>query len=151
MIDLKLSSLKAVLAIAGLILGGRLLPAGGSRPLANADLSGQQLRAVRWTRANLHNADLQYSALCGSDLRSADCSQACFFGATLRGADLQGADLSWSDLCGTDMSGARLEGVRLDHTVYDRETRWPVGFRPEEQPGLRRRHAPLGRRSGKAR
>jgi hypothetical protein len=81
-------------------------------------------------------------------LRSADLREADLGGADLRGAFLEHADLEDANLTGADLRGADLEeafavryhGGRLEWkdvpnlraTRYDRSTRWPAGFRPEE-------------------
>jgi hypothetical protein len=50
----------------------------------------------------------------------------------LRGFDLSAANLRYADLRGADLRGASLFTAVMDGAVYDEETRWPVGFDPEQ-------------------
>ena len=75
--------------------------------LAGARFEGCNLRYCDWTGANLARAEFSRSAIWDS---------------TLVHANLTGANLRRVVLEGVELTGAR----------YDRFTRWPAGFRPEE-------------------
>jgi hypothetical protein len=45
---------------------------------------------------------------------------------------LAGADLSGADLRHLDLSGADLRGTKLQGAIYNDDTRWPVGFDPDQ-------------------
>ena len=68
----------------------------------------------------LAGANLAFLSLRGADLQGAD----------LRGANLTGARLQEADLRGADLRHASLFGANLRGVLYDRATRWPVGFSP---------------------
>lgn len=71
-------------------------------PLAEAELSGLDLRHVRLRRAVLRDARLDGVRLDYADLSAAD----------LRGADRSDATVLETDLCGADLRGADLRGAR---------------------------------------
>lgn len=79
------------------------------------------------SRLNFREANLAGAALEGASLKDADLKR-----ARLDYADLSRADLRGSDLRGASLFGARLDSVRLFNAVYDRNTNWPVGFRPQQ-------------------
>src|SRR5262245_37944915 len=62
----------------------------------------------------------------GLDGRGADLRRA-YLGPGLPITDLRQSNVAGADLSEADLGHARLEGAR-----YDRRTRWPAGFRPEE-------------------
>ena len=92
--------------------------------LSGADLHIAVLRGAALARAVLTDANLQGAVLASADLRDAKLTSANLIGADLRHADLRGADLTDARLLVT----ADLTGV-----IYDRHTRWPAGFEPEER------------------
>jgi Pentapeptide repeats (8 copies) len=110
-------------------------------PGIGQEWQGEALRHADWEHANL-----QQSTLIDCDLRDADLRQADLRGAILRGSDLRAANLAGADLRGSDLTGACLDCRRwprrllspvrspanLQGARYDRQTRWPAGFRPEE-------------------
>jgi hypothetical protein len=67
------------------------------------------------------------------NLQQSDLRQLDFAKARLRRADLSGTDLGGADLRGADLRGAQIEGTSFAGAVYDRATRWPVGFYPEQR------------------
>jgi hypothetical protein len=91
--------------------------------LAEADLSGADLSAVKLMMADLTRANLSRTDLCEADLSTASLtgatlSQAFLFGAKLTDADfskaiLSRANLSKANLCGADLSRATLLGANL--------------------------------------
>ena len=77
---------------------------------------------------------LRYALLCESDLKGADLRGADLTGASLRDARIDHrTDFRGAKLCGADLRAHGLsEAVFSAETVYDEETRFPNGFRPEE-------------------
>jgi uncharacterized protein YjbI with pentapeptide repeats len=121
--------------------------------LEGAILARCDLRGARFNEANLRHADLS-GANCGLDNLggSTDFIKADLSGADLRNANLGGADFSGARLIGTDFSGARfncvlagrvarfnganLTDARLGRTqfagaLYDNNTVFPHGFKPD--------------------
>jgi uncharacterized protein YjbI with pentapeptide repeats len=121
--------------------------------LEGAILARCDLRGARFNEANLRHADLS-GANCGLDNLggSTDFIKADLSGANLRNANLGGADFSGALLIGTDFSGARfncvvpervarfnganLTDARLGRTqfagaLYDNNTVFPRGFKPD--------------------
>jgi uncharacterized protein YjbI with pentapeptide repeats len=121
--------------------------------LEGAILVRCDLRGSRFNEANLRHADLS-GANCGLDNLggSTDFIKADLSGADLRNANLGGADFSGARLIGTDFSGARfncvlagrvarfnganLTDARLGRTqfagaLYDNNTVFPHGFKPD--------------------
>ena len=68
------------------------------------DLSGADLRAIRFSRQDLRGIDLS-----GADLRFA-----VLYCSSLRGANLSGADLREADLASVEFRGANLTGAKRD-------------------------------------
>ena len=95
--------------------------------LVHANLQGAILR-----RADIRSADLRSAVLRDADLTEADASNASFDQADLRKAVLLSACLPGADLRGADLSDANLFRSDLRGARYDRRTRWPEGFSPED-------------------
>jgi len=97
---------------------------------------GCDLRGVDWAEVNLAGVLMLGADLRGADLRRANLRGADLGGAKLGGADLRGADLTGSSLLGgCAVNGTEIVMWReavLKGARYDRFTRWPSGFRPEE-------------------
>ena len=111
------------------------------------------LRGASFHEANLRHADLSganggldnlgaptrfiKADLSGADLRNADLGGADFTGARLIGADLSGVRAISTipsrptRFQGADLTDARLRGAQLTGALYDRNTAFPRGFRPE--------------------
>jgi hypothetical protein len=87
--------------------------------------------------ANLIDADLSRVKLKGANLRRASLIKARCFDTDFRHADLSGADLSEALLAGADLRGATMGDARLTNAVYDRSTRWPADYHPEEHGAVR--------------
>ena len=66
------------------------------------------------------------------DMRGADLNYADLQGAHLRMADLSGAILVGANLYGTDLDGANLGGANLGGAEYNKNTKFPDDFDPEE-------------------
>ena len=66
-------------------------------------------------------------------LREAVLVEASLIDANLSGFELSRALMSWVDLTGADLAGAYLTGA-----TYDKNTRFPYGFDPEERGMVRR-------------
>jgi hypothetical protein len=67
------------------------------------------------------------------DLRSTDLRGAKFGEAKLKGVNLEGAHLEDAHLNGADFRGAHLKGTHLRGAIYGADTKWPAGYKPEEQ------------------
>ena len=81
--------------------------------LANANLTGADLRGADLSDANLTGADLAGADLTDANLARADLTGAYLYGANLYGADLYGANLSDADLRGAYLTDAYLIGADL--------------------------------------
>lgn len=97
---------------------GKVLLQVVTRTLEGADLSRRDLRG-----ANFHGADLT-----GADLSRSRLDEADLEGANLRGVNMYHASLKGANLYEASLWGADLSGVR-----YDKHTRWPDRFQPEER------------------
>ena len=81
----------------------------------------------------------------GLDLTGVDFSRAHLVGADLSNCRLGAAQFSRANLCGADLSGSDLTDADFGKDSasvsqcawYDATTRWPEGFEPSAQPGLR--------------
>jgi uncharacterized protein YjbI with pentapeptide repeats len=112
--------------------------------LRGAHFDGANMRGVDLRHANLGldniggRTSLEDADLSGADLRNANIAGADFTRVRLTGADLRGVTATHSRpdratcFCGADLSEAKLAGVDLRGAVYDAETRFPRGFRPEQ-------------------
>jgi uncharacterized protein YjbI with pentapeptide repeats len=110
--------------------------------LRNADLRETNLtkayvKAARLSRAQLDQAKLRrailsYADLSWASLRGADLTAAC-----LKGADLSHANLRGTRLSAADLRLARLRYVDLTGATYSPATRWPSGFKPDEQGAIK--------------
>jgi hypothetical protein len=106
--------------------------------LRGARLPGAHLRAANICESNLAGADLTGADLRDAELQGTDLRRADLAHANLSGAGLAGVDLSSTNLRGANLTGARLEGgddfsgADLTGAVYDRHTRWPLGFDPRK-------------------
>ncbi|MBW4650762.1 MAG: pentapeptide repeat-containing protein [Kastovskya adunca ATA6-11-RM4] len=81
--------------------------------LANAQLSGADLRHANLIGAILKGADLSHAQLDGAKLVIADLSHANLTNASLRKAQLVGANLQEARLNGADLSRAKLSNADL--------------------------------------
>ena len=81
--------------------------------LAFKDLSGQDLRKSKYTKADLRGTNFSGSNLEGVTFFGAICVDAKFNGANLRGADLESTDFE-----GADLSDAVLEGAMLTNAQF---------------------------------
>jgi uncharacterized protein YjbI with pentapeptide repeats len=96
--------------------------------LVDANLWGANLKGANLTGANLGNANLIRANLSGANLSGAILSN-----AYLRDANLSGATLTNADLRYVDLSGADLIGVNLTDTSYNKNTKFPDNFKPEDK------------------
>lgn len=123
--------------------------------LVEANMTGAILSSANFSNADLTSADLRncsmiFTNFSGADLRQAnlekvaDTGNVNFRGAKLMNADLRGsdfagadftdADLAGADLRGTDLRGAIWTGTNGYGAIYDKNTKWPVGFIPRPLP-----------------
>jgi uncharacterized protein YjbI with pentapeptide repeats len=99
----------------------------GDRSFQNLDLSGAELGGI-----DLRDADFRGSDLYGAKLMDSLLNRVNFSDSTnLAYADLSGADLSEANLSGANLEGANLEGAIAQGAIYDRNTTFPVSFKPE--------------------
>jgi uncharacterized protein YjbI with pentapeptide repeats len=102
------------------------------RAAAKNLVEGCDLRGVEWPNAYLAGITFRHC-----DLRRANWRGVCLRGAVLRETDLRHADLCRANLQEATLRGCILAHANLRHADlrgahYDRFTRWPAGFRPEE-------------------
>jgi uncharacterized protein YjbI with pentapeptide repeats len=90
------------------------------------------LRGASFQGADLGDALLRYVDLRGADLRATN-----LLGADLYGADLREADLRGTDLRSTGTASCWVRHTNLHGASYDAHTRWPEGFDPAKQGGVR--------------
>lgn len=110
--------------------------------LHNADLSGARLQMARLRSANLQHAkflmqDDQNADLTGANMMRAQLQEADFHYANLHGVNLQYADLTdarlqFANLSGADLRNATLGGINLTNATYNRQTKWPPNFNPDQ-------------------
>jgi uncharacterized protein YjbI with pentapeptide repeats len=103
-----------------------------------ADMRGADLRNAKLGLDNIGGkTKLRAVDLSGADLRNASIEGADFTGAKLIGADLRGASAACTvpgrQTCfyGADLTDAKLGGADLKTALYDSDTRFPRGFKPE--------------------
>ena len=84
--------------------------------LADADLSGADLR-----RVSLRFADLRRTCLTHADLRGVDLTGANLADSDLRWSNLEGAKLVWSEVQGAQFEGANLSNVDIRFAATDEE------------------------------
>lgn len=114
--------------------------------VSGADFSGANLKKCRfencvYSESTVWPGEPPKSALRlqpDADLQGADLSKVCLLKADLKHADLRGANLAQSTLFGSDLSEAILDGVNMKGAVYDGETKFPVGFLPDQHGAERR-------------
>ncbi len=100
--------------------------------LGEAQLIKASLINARLQQAHMLGADLCQANLQGADLSAADLLQASLDEARLVQANLQEANLSGADLRGTDLRQANLFRATLSGARYNRQTKWPEGFDPNQ-------------------
>ena len=101
--------------------------------LSKADLTLSDLKRVILSDARLPRANLSSVDLTQANLRGANLYGANLEGANLRDANLEDANLPYANLSGANLSGANRQGADLEGVVYNRDTVWPMGFRPPPQ------------------
>lgn len=97
-----------LVGIAILAISGVAIRSGQGVQQATVGLFGPQLRAARLAQADLSGEDLKWANLSQADLRQANLSRADLLGANLNGANLEEANLEGAILRGADLSGAKL-------------------------------------------
>lgn len=100
--------------------------------LAKAYVKAGSLCRAQLDQANLRGTILSYADLSSASLRGADLTAAC-----LKGADLSRANLRGARLPAADLRLARLRSVDLTGATYSPTTRWPSGFKPDQQGAIR--------------
>lgn len=100
--------------------------------LQSANLQRANLRSANLRAANLKEADLQSARLQRADLQSAELSGAKLQKARLQEANLQHANLQRAYLHGANLRNAILDEAQLAGVRYNRETRWPDTFDPDQ-------------------
>ncbi|OJT27667.1 hypothetical protein BO221_03260 [Archangium sp. Cb G35] len=104
--------------------------------MVKADLTSADVRGADLSGANLTSASFQFSDARGAVLADADLTEAKFMSANLRDASFERAVLTRANLLQTRLHGANLRDAHIEETkffgaLYDKSTRWPVGFNPE--------------------
>ena len=101
--------------------------------LSRADLSIASLENANLTGANLSGANFSGANLRGANLSGANLSGAILSNAYLRDANLSGVTLTNADLRYVDLRGAGLIGVNLTDASYNKNTKFPDNFKPEDK------------------
>ena len=101
--------------------------------LSRADLSIASLENANLTGANLSGANFSGANLRGANLSGANLSGAILSNAYLRDANLSGVTLTNADLRYVDLRGADLIGVNLTDASYNKNTKFPDNFKPEDK------------------
>jgi uncharacterized protein YjbI with pentapeptide repeats len=126
--------------------------------IAYANLPEAKLESALLQRANLKGAILEGAILRGADLKDANLQAAKLqeaqlgirslpngnsYKTNLEGADLQKANLQRANLesanlevvnlAGANLTGATLTGASFKNALYSKETKFPLGFDPEQQ------------------
>jgi uncharacterized protein YjbI with pentapeptide repeats len=102
--------------------------------LSDVDLRGASLRGGHFERVRLRRAHLEGARLEGAHLQGAKLRDAHFEGADFSADPEEGlepANLEGASVEGANFEGANLVGARLRDVVYNRHTRWPLGFDPK--------------------
>ena len=103
--------------------------------LVGADLRNSSISDTDFTGADLRGANLEkVEIMFSTKFQGAKLSGAYLRGARLGGADFTGADLEDADLRGADLRGAIWTGANGYGAIYDKNTKWPVGFIPRPLP-----------------
>jgi hypothetical protein len=117
--------------------------------LNNKDMSGVNLSGFDLSNANLSYSDLRGADFTNTRLVMAELNHVILRNTTLtEGADFRGANMSFAELQGADLSKAILRGddpplwepaspLILYNAQYDKQTRWPAGFEPDEFGAVR--------------
>jgi hypothetical protein len=100
-------------------------------------LPGAWWPAIHLSRVNLWSFDFSGATLAGAHFTRCEFRFCNFSGADLSHARfwrsyVTDSDLNGTNLAGADLRTAELLGDNLQDARYDRSTRWPAGFRPEE-------------------
>lgn len=107
----------------------------GSGDLCGADLRGALLTDADLSNANLRGANMSGTGLRGTNLSGADLRDVRFGFCVMAGTDFRAADLRGADFVGggsTMVVWSRdLQGADFRGALYDRTTRWPLGFNPQ--------------------
>jgi uncharacterized protein YjbI with pentapeptide repeats len=102
--------------------------------LSGADLRGATLTGAQLANANLRGANMEGTGLGETNLSGADLRNVRFGFCVFTDTDFRGADLRGANFVGGGMSlvvwSADLGGADFRGALYDRTTRWPLGFNP---------------------
>lgn len=110
-----------------------------SIPFEGIDLTGAELKDIRFGPADFEGAILPNADLEGVECQGADFESADLTGADMKGANLRGAEFERTQLARADLSGANLRGADLSQTLglktaqleqacYDTTTALPAGM-----------------------
>ncbi|WP_199325071.1 pentapeptide repeat-containing protein [Phormidium sp. FACHB-1136] len=118
-------------------------------PVSQIATAADLLKAYAAGQRNFEYVLLAEADLTGADLKGCDFSYADFGGANLSGCNLRGADLSYANLgdanltntdlrgamlIGTDLRTATITAAQFHQADYDPdETHFPSGFDPVQQ------------------
>jgi formylglycine-generating enzyme required for sulfatase activity len=99
----------------------------GRRNFKNLDLSGVDLSWEDLSDVDFQGADLEKARFRGATLVKAN-----FSGSNLKHSDLSETNLAQVNLCGADLRGVNLRGMTWSGPNYDSDTKFPLGFKPED-------------------
>jgi uncharacterized protein YjbI with pentapeptide repeats len=96
---------------------------GVSGPMNNVDMSGQDMRKMSFTKANLRQTNMSNTKANGVSFFGALAIQANFSGADLTGASMESGDFKEVNfenavLAGAYINNAQFEGANIDNTDW---------------------------------
>jgi formylglycine-generating enzyme required for sulfatase activity len=100
----------------------------GRRNFKNLDLSGIDLSWAELSEIDVQGSDLEKARFSGATLVRAN-----FSGSNLKHSDLSGTNLTQANLGGADLRGVNLRDSIWSATNYDSDTKFPLGFKPEDR------------------
>lgn len=100
--------------------------------VSGADLSGAMLTGADMEKDNYALVNFTNAMLSQADMRKGIFRGANFYGADLTGARMRKGDFVGANFRKADLGGADLSKAKLYKAVYDKHTRLPNFFVPEE-------------------
>ena len=99
--------------------------------LEKANFHAASLKGANFRAANAQEADFSLAVLSEADLSWADFSGADFSGANLLGASMRKSDFTKANFSGADLSKTISSFAIFTEALYDSNTVFIAGFRPE--------------------
>jgi formylglycine-generating enzyme required for sulfatase activity len=99
----------------------------GRRNFKNLDLRGINLSWEELSDIDFQGSDIDKARFSGATLVKAN-----FSGSNLKHSDFSGVNLSQANLCGADLRGVNLCDTIWRGTDYNKDTKFPIGFKPRD-------------------